>query len=61
MKYIIYLGVAALTLWAAAYLVRNIRRQLKGGCACGGGQCSGDCGLCALECKRDGVDGKHPA
>ena len=39
MKYFIYLAVAGLTVWAVWYLVRQVRRQLRGGgcgCGCGG-------------------------
>ena len=37
MKYLIYLAVAGLTVWAVWYLVRQVRRQLRGGgCGCGG-------------------------
>ena len=39
MKYIIYAGVALLILWAVVYLVRHVRRQLRGEYGCGG-----DCG-----------------
>ena len=36
MKYLIYIAVAALILWAVVYLVRHIRRQMKGDCgSCG--------------------------
>lgn len=41
MAIVIYLGVAALCLWAARFLVRTVRAQLKGNCSCGG-----DCGRC---------------
>ena len=40
MKYVIYIGVAALVVWAAVYLIRHLRRQLKGDCACGCDQCA---------------------
>lgn len=46
MKYIIYAAVAALAVWAVVYLVRHVRRQLKGDCGCSGGGCSGDCSCC---------------
>ncbi len=46
MKYLIYLLIAALTLWSVQYLVKAVRRQLRGGCGCGG-----DCGSCG-SCKR---------
>lgn len=41
MKYIIYIGVAALIIWAAAYLIYRFHQQLKGkrGCDCGGCAC----------------------
>ncbi len=45
MKYVIYALVAALSVWAVCYLVKAVRRQLTGGCGCGGG-CGGDCGKC---------------
>ena len=41
-KYIIYLAVAALVVWAVVYLIRHIRRQLRGDC----GSCGGDCSCC---------------
>lgn len=44
MKYVIYALVAALSVWAVCYLVKAVRRQLKGGCGCG---CGGDCARCA--------------
>ncbi|MEG0764744.1 MAG: FeoB-associated Cys-rich membrane protein [Pseudoflavonifractor sp.] len=40
MKYIIYAAVAVLILWAVVYLIRNIRRQLRGKCSACGGDCS---------------------
>jgi hypothetical protein len=46
MKYLIYIAIAALVVWAVVYLVRHIRRQMKGDCgACGGG-CDGCGGSC---------------
>ena len=42
MKYVVYLAIAALVLWAVVYLVRHIRRQLRGDCS----SCGGDCGSC---------------
>ena len=50
MKYVIYAAVALLILWAAVYLVRHIRRQLRGECGCCGGSCSGDCASCGHSC-----------
>ena len=50
MKYVIYAAVALLILWAAVYLVRHIRRQLRGECGCCGGGCSGDCTSCGHSC-----------
>lgn len=44
MDIIIYIGVAALCVWAACTLVRRVRAQLKGSCSCGG-DCS-RCGRC---------------
>ena len=35
MKYVIYVLVAALIVWAVWYLVKSIRRQIKGDCGCG--------------------------
>ena len=34
MKYFIYLGVAALVVWAAVYLIYRFHRQLKGKRGC---------------------------
>ena len=49
MKYIIYAGVALLILLAVVYLVRHVRRQLRGECDCGG-----SCASCGHNCgKRD--------
>lgn len=45
MRYLITLGAAALIVWAVWYLVRTVRRQSKGGCACGG-----DCSVCPCSC-----------
>ena len=50
MKYVIYLAVAVLILWAVIYLARHIRRQMKGDCGCCGGGCSGDCSSCGPAC-----------
>ena len=38
MKYVIYIGVAVLILWAAAYLIYRVHLRLSGkrGCGCGG-------------------------
>ena len=36
MKYVIYLGVAALVIWAAAYLIYRFHQSLKGKRGCGG-------------------------
>ena len=48
MKYLIYLVIAALVVWAVAYLTRHIRRQMKGDC----GSCSssGSCSGCPGSC-----------
>ena len=48
LKYLIYAAIAALAVWAVVYLVRHVRRQLRGDCGCGGGAdcCNGDCGAC---------------
>lgn len=47
MKYVIYAAIALLVVWAVVYLVRHIRRQLKGDCGCGqGADCPGNCGSC---------------
>ena len=43
MKYVIYLAVAALIGWSVWYLVRCVRRQLRGDCGCG---CGKDCKSC---------------
>lgn len=45
MKYLVYLAVAALVVWAVCYVARRIARQVKGDCGCGGG-CEG----CAHRC-----------
>ena len=50
MKYLIYIAVAALILWAGVYLVRHIRRQMKGDCGSCGGACGGDCSGCGSAC-----------
>lgn len=50
MKYLIYIAVAALILWAVVYLVRHIRRQMKGDCGSCGGACGGDCSSCGSAC-----------
>ena len=42
MKYVIYALVAALEVCAVWYVVRTIRRQLRGQCS----GCSGDCSRC---------------
>ena len=42
MKYVIYAAVALLILWAVVYLVRHVRRQLRGGRG-GGEPWGGDC------------------
>ena len=51
MKYIIYAAVALLVLRAVVYLVRHVRRQLRGECGCGG-SCGGDCGSCGQSWSR---------
>ena len=48
MNILIYLAVAALALWSVWYVVRTVRRQLKGDCGC-----SGDCAACGKTCQRD--------
>ncbi len=48
MKYIIYAAVALLILWAVIYLVRHVRRQLRGEC----GSCGGDCASCGHSCSK---------
>ena len=52
MKYVIYAGVALLILWAVIYLARQIRRQLRGECGCGG-SCSGKCDCCSCGCGKE--------
>lgn len=52
MKYIIYAAVGLLILWAVIYLVRHVRRQLRGECGCCGGSCSGDCASCGQSCSK---------
>jgi hypothetical protein len=44
-KYFIYIAVAVLILWSVYYVVRAIRRQLKGQ-----GGCDGACGSCSKDC-----------
>ncbi|MEG2119173.1 MAG: FeoB-associated Cys-rich membrane protein [Pseudoflavonifractor sp.] len=39
MKYVIYIAMAALVVWAVVYLARNIRRQMQGKCSGCGGHC----------------------
>ena len=51
MKYVIYAAVALLILWAVVYLVRHVRRQLRGECGCGG-SCGGDCAACGQSCGK---------
>ena len=41
-KYIIYLAVAALVVWAVVYLIRHVPRQPGGDWGSGGG-CGGSC------------------
>ena len=36
MKYLIYAAVAALAVWAVWYVIRHLRRQLRGDCPHGG-------------------------
>ena len=43
MKYIIYGAVAALTVWAVWYVVRQISRQIRGKGGCGCSSCGKDC------------------
>ena len=40
LKYVIYIGVAALILWAAVYLIYRFHQNLKGKRGCGSGGCS---------------------
>lgn len=47
LAYLIYLSVALLCLWAGRFLIRHFRRQLRGGCSCGG-----DCGRCSGSCRK---------
>lgn len=42
MKYIIYLAIFALILWAVIYLIYRVHQQLKGKRGCD----SGGCGSC---------------
>lgn len=54
LKYVVYLLVAVLICWSVFYLIRHVRKQLKGDCgSCGGscGSCHGDCGGCS-SCKK---------
>jgi hypothetical protein len=46
-KYIIYIAVAVLILWSVFYLIKVIRRQLKGQ-----GSCDGACGSCGRNCQN---------
>lgn len=41
MKYVIYVGVAVLIVWAAAYLLWRFHRGLKGKHGCDSGGCPG--------------------
>lgn len=54
LKYLIYLAIALLVFWSVFYVVRQIRRQMRGNCAsCG--DCNGACGSCKGEsrtCKK---------
>lgn len=43
LKYLIGAGVFLLILWSVIYLIRHVRRQLRGDC----GSCGGDCGSCS--------------
>ena len=43
LRYLICAAVFLLILWSLVYLVRHIRRQLRGQC----GSCGWDCGACA--------------
>lgn len=40
MKYVVYLLVAAVIVWAVVTVIRHVRRTLSGG------TCSGDCRSC---------------
>ena len=51
MKYIIYLAVGVLAVWALWYVIRHVRRQLRGECGCGGG-CAGNCCACKKSCTK---------
>lgn len=47
MKYFIYIAVALLIVWAVYYVVKSVRRQMKGDCSSCGGGCNGNCSGCS--------------
>ena len=54
MKYVIYVGIAVLAVWALFYLIRHIQSQIRGDC--GGGGCTGNCTSCGKDVyKRQAV------
>ncbi|MDB7815642.1 hypothetical protein [Intestinimonas butyriciproducens] len=51
MKYVIYVGIAVLAVWALFYLIRHIQSQIRGDCGCGG--CTGNCTSCGKRCGKN--------
>lgn len=51
MKYIIYLAVGVLAVWAVWYVIHHVRCQLRGECGCEG-DCAGNCCACKKSCTK---------
>ena len=47
MKYIVYALIVLLVCWSVWYVLKTVRRQVKGDCGCG---CSGGCAGCGSSC-----------
>lgn len=47
MKYIIYALVVLLVVWSVWYVLRSVRKQLRGDCGCGRGSDCASCGGCS--------------
>ncbi|NLF35397.1 MAG: FeoB-associated Cys-rich membrane protein [Clostridiales bacterium] len=52
MRYVIYAAVAALVLWSVWYLIRHLRRQIRGGGCCGDCDRCGTSGTCTEKDKK---------
>ena len=51
MKYVIYVGIAVLVVWALFYLIRHIQSQIRGDRGCGG--CTENCASCGKRCGKN--------